>query len=316
MALMTPRRFLALLTVGAVVGWAGGTKVAFGAPPPVAAPTTAQEAFDAAQAHFQEGRQLQRLHRNTPAAIEAFGKALDGYEAAARQAEGTPLGARALYMTGSTLLFLDRPAEAIPRYAEVARRYPTDPYATKALLRKAYVEKDSLEPDAARRTVAALDVSAADAAELTRIQRSFEVIGHPAPELEARTWIGGKAVSLAALRGDVVLLYFFTTWCPNCEKEADFIRELAGRWSASGVRMIGVTDNSRGQTDEAVAAYAEKHKFDFPIMVDDASRTSTAYRGGSVPTMVVIDRAGIIRWHDHPAALSDAVLKTLTAETK
>lgn len=307
-------RLVALFALAAVVGWSLRAALAFGASEGSPPPAGLQASFDSAQGRFLEGRSLQRLHRNTPASNEAFGAALEGYEDVARKGEATALGARALYMSGSTLLFLDRPSEAARRYAEVADRYREDAYAVKALVRKAQVEKNSLDADAARRTVAAIDDSGALAGELDRIRRSLEVIGSPAAPLDARAWIGGDAVSLPATRGEVVLLYFFTTWCPNCAKEADFIRGLATRWQGSGVRIIAVTNHSRGQTDDAVAAYLERHGFDFPAMVDDDGRTSAAYRGGSVPTMAVVDRSGTVRWHDHPAALSDDVLRTLTAE--
>ncbi len=300
---------LALLTVGAspTIG-----SEAPGEPP-------ASESFDLAHEHFRTGRRLQRLHRNTSASQTELMAAFDGYRGVLKADPGSKTAARALYMSGSTKLFLDQPEEAIAIYEQVVERFPGDRYyVAKSLVKKASVEKNSLEPEAARSTLRRYrgefpDLGPKDLRkDVKRIESSLATIGKLAPPVEAARWFnapdngptGGAAVSV---------LYFWATWCPNCKKEVDFVNGLWSRYENRGLRFVGVTKNTRGQTDETVEAYIEAHGFTFPVAVDAEGRTSRALSVASVPSAVVIDRKGRVRWHDHPAALSDGVLERLLA---
>lgn len=283
-----------------------------------ASDTAAESAFQAAHARFLKGRDLQRLHRNTPEATAEFTAAWQGYLAVARRHPQSAVAPRALYMAGSAQLFLDRPAEAIAAYSEVIDRYPSDrAYVAKALVRKAAVEKNSLDPQAARRTLeqytTAFKEGSAQKEEADRVARSLAAIGKPAPPIGATRWFGpppGKD----PFAGNVTVVYFWATWCPNCRKEVDFVNDLRKRFAPRGVRWVGVTENSRGQTDDTVAAYLKAHQFDSPNAIDAQGATSRAYSAASVPTMAIVGRDGTIRWHDHPAALDDDVLERLLKE--
>jgi peroxiredoxin len=279
-----------------------------------------EQEFQAAHQHFLEGRELQRLHRNNDASRHELQAAAEGYRAVVDRYPHSSLAARALYMSGSAELFLDAPDKAIAAYGAVVERYPSDRnYLAKALVRKAATEKDDLDPTAARHTLAeyAARFGTADSSpqgkEAARLQRSLRVIGQRAPALEAARWFH-VADKPPTLQGGLSLLYFFATWCPNCRKEVDFIVDVDRRFRPRGLQLIGITRNTRGQTDADVAHYVEEHGFGFPVAVDADGKTSRAYEGGSVPTAVVVDRHGIVRWHDHPAALSDGVLERLLAE--
>jgi peroxiredoxin len=289
---------------------------------PVAAPAEAgaQQLFDAAHARFKKGRSLQRLHRNTEASLAEFEAARDGYRKAVEAAPQGPIAARALYMSGSASLFMDQPDAAIRTYAEVIARYPEDPtYAAKALVKKASVEVDTLQPDAARGTLAELHtrfpdgVSKSLQSSLTRVERSLRQIGQPAPDLQIRRWVGAEASQ--SLAGQVSFLFIFATWCPNCLKEVGFVRDLHERYAGRGLSIIALTNNTRGQDDAAVERYAVQHRFSFPVGIDNANRTVSAYSGSSVPTAAMVGRDGVIRWHGHPASLSDALIEALLLKT-
>jgi len=283
---------------------------------------TAAAAFQAAQAHFVKGRELQKLHRNTPEAEREFAAASDGFRAVVREHPKSDIAARALYMAGSAQLFLDKSDAAAATYGEVIERYPTDrAYLAKALLRKASVEKNDLRPDAARQTLAGYDklFSNGDNApqsleqrEQQRLAGSLAAVGKPAPPIAAQRWFGDPPAK--SYQGRVTVLYFWATWCPNCRKEVDFVNDLERRFAPQGVRLIGVTNHGRGQTDETVASYIKEHGFRFPNAVDADAKTTLAYSASSVPTAVVIGPDGSVRWHDHPAALDDEVLQRLLAE--
>lgn len=276
------------------------------------------EMFSAAHAHFLRGRELQHLHRNTEESRREFAAAYEGYRAVVTGAPKHPTAPRAQYMAGSATLFLGESAAAIAAYQEVIDRYASDrAYLAKALVRKAVVEADFLDPAAARRTLEEYRHRFADGGdpaqdkEASKLARALELIGQPAPAIAAARWLGAKTPGAETLRGRVSLLYFFATWCPNCRKEVDFINDLSQRFTPKGVRLIGITNHSRGQTNGDVERYIAEHGLAFPVAVDRDGTTSRAFSGGSVPTAVLVDRSGVIRWHDHPAALADAVLERL-----
>ncbi|GIW42170.1 MAG: hypothetical protein KatS3mg076_2747 [Candidatus Binatia bacterium] len=273
------------------------------------------EEFAEVHRHFLRGRELQKLHRNPPEAAAEFEKAYAGYLEIARRYPRDPIASRAQYMAGSAKLFLDQPDAAIAAYTAVLEKYPIDPaYVAKALLQRAMVEKNYLRPQAARRTLEqfmALDSKTPDLLRRAeKLERSLRLVGKKAPELQVRRWFrAGEPGDLA--RKGPRMIYFFTTWCPNCRKEAPFVSDLARRFAPRGFVVIGITDHSRGQTDGDIPPYLEKHGFRFPVGVDDGGKTSAAYEARSVPTLVLVDREGTVRWHDHPAALSDRVLEEL-----
>jgi len=282
-----------------------------------AAPGFASEQFDQAHRQFQEGRSLQRLHQNTDASIRVLTAAYNGYMESVEQDPNGTLAARALYMSGSTKLFLGEPKEAISIYRNVADRYPQDRYyVAKSLVRMASVEKNILEADAARNTLSKFRSEFPEGApqdldrEAGQIQKALTYIGKPAPPIAASQWMNGTPKE-SADRPKLTALYFFATWCPNCGKEVGFINDFEKRFQPKGMRLVGVTNHSKGQTDAILQTYIEKNQFRFPIAVDEGGQTSRAFGGGSVPTLVLVDRNDVIRWHDHPAALDYPVVETL-----
>ena len=221
-------------------------------------------------------------------------------------------------MSGSAKLFLDEPGEAISIYQQVADEYPSDlTYRAKALVKKAQVEKNTLRVDDARATLAGYFAIHPDggpaelAKEARRIAQSLEEIGTPATRLEAARWV--PAEHTAAVGTRPTLLYFWATWCPNCLKEVDFINDLQARYAARELQLIGVTNHSRGQTDASVESYVAERGFAFPNAVDQGGATSRAYTASVVPVAVLIDAGGIVRWHDHPAALTDETIEAFLA---
>ena len=281
--------------------------------------TSLQDRFQAAHAHFLQGREQQRLHRNTERSRTELTAAFDGYHGVVDADPNGKLAARALYMSGSAQLFLAQPEKAIGIYEQVIKGYPGDRYyVAKSLVKKASVQKNMLDAEGARHTLQRYHDEFPDGGpndlrkQATRIDAALAVIGKPAAPVVASRWFNGAA-DTADETGEIVLVYFWATWCPNCRKEVDFINGLWARYQPKGLRLVGVTNNTRGQTDATVQKYIQDHGFSFPVAVDAEGKTSRALNGGSVPSAVLIDGDGRVRWHDHPAALSDAVLDRLLA---
>ena len=102
--------------------------------------------------------------------------------------------------------------------------------------------------------------------------------------------IKGGQVSLADLRGKVVLLNFWATWCPPCRREIPDFISLQTQYGAEGLQIVGIG------TDEPmkVRAYAEENGMNYPVLygTDDVA---LAYGGiDAIPTTFLIDRQGRI----------------------
>ena len=150
-----------------------------------------------------------------------------------------------------------------------------------------------------------------------RIQKNINLLsleGKPAPVLDVSRWLGSKPPALAQLRGKPVVLFFWAHWCPDCKKEAPLLAQLASDYAASGLVLIGPTQHYGYVADGAEAppdretAYIDsvRRKF-YPMLaampVPVSEENFGAYGASTSPTLVFIDRKGIVRAY-HPGAMS------------
>jgi cytochrome c-type biogenesis protein len=118
-------------------------------------------------------------------------------------------------------------------------------------------------------------------------------IGSPAPAYAART-LDGKELALADLRGEVVLLNIWATWCGPCVREMPRLEALHREFGARGVRVVGVNID-RGSAEETVRRYLARHGITFTILLDSDDAVSTRFRAMGVPETFLIDHEGIVR---------------------
>jgi len=103
--------------------------------------------------------------------------------------------------------------------------------------------------------------------------------------------IHGKALSLSSLRGKVVLINFWATWCPPCKAEMPSMNKIYHEMRAQGFEVIAVsTDNSLSTVKDFLA----RNRLDFPVLFDENKAVSRQYRVFSMPTTFLIDRNGMI----------------------
>jgi thiol-disulfide isomerase/thioredoxin len=127
------------------------------------------------------------------------------------------------------------------------------------------------------------------------------VIGAPAPELEGE--LGGVAVKLydldgnlirlADLRGKVVWLNFWATWCPPCQAETPILRDVYNAHHDDGLALVAVSVQETSPDD--VRAYADRYSLGYTIGFDGSAAVFHAYHGFGLPTQIFIDRSGVIR---------------------
>lgn len=127
----------------------------------------------------------------------------------------------------------------------------------------------------------------------------------PAPEYTARVLGGSEEVTLASLRGQVVLLNTWATWCVPCRQEIPGFEALYRKYRERGFIMVGVNIDE-GRADVSVERYIEALDVSFPIWRDARNRFSKRFRVLGVPETFLIDRAGRIVHHWRGLMVPDA----------
>jgi len=122
------------------------------------------------------------------------------------------------------------------------------------------------------------------------------VLPRPAPAFALEDLSGGP-LSNDALKGTVVLLDFWATWCAPCRKSMPGLQALHDEYAARGFRVVGVSIDEDGR--DKVAAYVAGRKLTYPIALDaKANPAWEAFRVKAVPAAYLIDREGrsVAQW--------------------
>lgn len=111
----------------------------------------------------------------------------------------------------------------------------------------------------------------------------------PAPAWKLTT-LDGAEISGESLRGKVVVLNFWATWCPPCRKEIPDFVDLQREWGERGLVFIGVSMDHQGEA--VVRAFADQYGINYPVAMGD-QRIAEAFGGvEGLPTTFIIDRQG------------------------
>jgi len=119
--------------------------------------------------------------------------------------------------------------------------------------------------------------------------------GKPAPALALKEWMNSNPLTLGGLKGKIVVLDFWATWCGPCIAAIPHNNQVAKKYADKGVVFIGVCA-MRGA--EKMAATAKAKGITYPIAADDGGATVKAYGVNSYPDYYIIDRSGNLRWAD------------------
>jgi thiol-disulfide isomerase/thioredoxin len=133
----------------------------------------------------------------------------------------------------------------------------------------------------------------------------------PAPALVAQD-LQGKPFALANLKGKVVLLDFWASWCGPCRRSLPFLDQLQSRYGAQGLQVVGVgLDEEQG----AVQAFLDRTPVRFTIVPDGSGKSAEAFGVVAMPTTFLIDPEGriVARFEggEHLKALEEAVAALL-----
>ena len=115
--------------------------------------------------------------------------------------------------------------------------------------------------------------------------------GRSAPAFSLPALAGDVSLSLESLRGNVVLLNFWATWCKPCEDEMPAMESLYRELGGKDFELIAVSvDDDRREVEEFVARMG----LTFPILLDSEKRVADAYQSHRFPESYLIDRRGVL----------------------
>lgn len=129
------------------------------------------------------------------------------------------------------------------------------------------------------------------AAQSTAPAASGVRVGAPAPDFTLPD-LDGKSVRLSDLRGQVVVLNFWATWCGPCRQEMQTIDKTDAKYQGKPVTILGVNVQ---ESPDQVRGFADLYHLSFTLLLDRDGRVSNSYRVNALPTTFFIDREGIIR---------------------
>lgn len=155
-----------------------------------------------------------------------------------------------------------------------------------------------------------------------RIQKNLnliDLVGKPAPALDAHEYLGPKPPTLASLRGKPVLLFFWAHWCGDCKMERREISQIRRDYAGKGLVLIDPTQHYGYVSGGVDASPADEFRYidqvrrkyyldlvDVPVPVSEENFKN--YGASTMPTLVLIDKHGIVRLF-HPGSMSSAELR-------
>jgi len=124
------------------------------------------------------------------------------------------------------------------------------------------------------------------------------MIGHRAPDFALPTLGGDHSVRLAALRGQVVVVNFWGSWCADCVTEHPALSAAWQRYRDQGVTLLGVLYQDPAANAEA---FLRAHGGDWPEVTDPGARAAIAYGVRGAPETFFISPNGrVAAWHSGP----------------
>ena len=144
-------------------------------------------------------------------------------------------------------------------------------------------------------------------------EKQYKIWGEAAPEIEVDKWIADKnadesqAISLSNMRGKVVLLDFWATWCKPCFASFPELTEWYETYTNQGLKIVGMTRyygfaGGLGADENGEFAFLQKFKrqerLPYPFAVAKNLKNHDSYGVFALPTIVLIDKKGIVRYVD------------------
>ena len=136
--------------------------------------------------------------------------------------------------------------------------------------------------------------------------------GQPAPEISITRVLGGELKSIGSLKGKVVLLDFFATWCPPCRATMPWLVRMQEKFGAAGLSVVGATElyghawlEGRSEVNlspdrevEIIDKFRASLNLNYPVVLTAEREGNKQYGVLGIPTLFLIDRKGVVRKYE------------------
>lgn len=122
-------------------------------------------------------------------------------------------------------------------------------------------------------------------------------VGEAAPDFTLMT-LDGRPVAGTDFTGEKpLMLVFWATWCPVCKEEIPRINRMAADFGPKGLAVLAVNVGVNDSAAKAMA-YRDKYGLDYPVAFDGGSKVTRAFGVVGTPTIMIMDKSGIVRFRD------------------
>jgi peroxiredoxin len=145
------------------------------------------------------------------------------------------------------------------------------------------------------------------------------LVGQKAPNFTVAPVHGSKGkVSMVELRGKVVLVDFWATYCEPCKKSFPKLQELHSKYDGSGLKIVGISEDEPDDKGK-IGAFANAYGAKFTLAWDEDKAIAQSYKPETMPSSFLIDKKGVVRfahvgYHDGDAALLDKEIQELLGQ--
>src|SRR5258708_11576728 len=122
------------------------------------------------------------------------------------------------------------------------------------------------------------------------------LVGNPAPDFTVKAVANSSGtLSLKSMRGKVVLIDFWGTFCEPCKKSFPKLQDLNTKYAASGLRIVGVSEDESDDKDK-IPSFGDTYGAKFPLAWDGDKSIAKHYKPETMPSSFIIDKKGVVRY--------------------